>query len=271
MNNFIELDSIKVPSLGLGTYGMDDNACSNAVTTALHIGYRHLDTAQMYNNEEAVGTGISKSDVNRSAIFLTTKVLPVNFSKAKFIPSVEESLRKLKCEYIDLLLIHWPSDETSNQIAVEQLLLCKDKCYAKLIGVSNFTLNQMKLAQKSAPVICNQVEYHPYLGQHLMLEYLQQQELMLTAYRPLAMGKVLKEPLIINLAVKYNRTPNQIVLRWLIQQKNVAVIPKASNEKHQQSNFEIFNFSLLQDDMNRIFNLNTGTRFVDPTFAPDWD
>jgi 2,5-diketo-D-gluconate reductase B len=241
------------------------------VEDALSIGYRHIDTAQAYGNESEVGTAIKSSPVNRDEIFLVTKVTPRNFSKNNFLPSVEESLKKLKVERIDLLLLHWPANSDADKVAVEELALAQEKGYAKLIGVSNFTLKQMEEARKHADIFCNQVEYHAYLAQEKILSYLRAHDMMLTAYRPLADGKILQDSLIISLAEKYKHTPAQIVLRWFIQQKNVSAIPKASDKKHREENFNVFDFELIEEDMKSIFKLERKERMVNPSWSPNWD
>lgn len=274
MQTYIEIRSEKIPALGYGTFLLEGKDCLEGVADALETGYRHIDTAQAYNNETEVGTAIHNSSVKWEEIFLTTKVTPRNFPKDKFISSVEESLKKLKTDYVDLLLLHWPSspaDNARDEIAVEQLALAQQKGYAKLIGVSNFTLAQMEMARSKADIFCNQVEYHPYLAQDKILNYLRSHDMMLTAYSPLGRGKVLNDPLIISLAEKYNRTPAQIVLRWFIQQGNVSAIPKASDKKRRKENFEVFDFELREEDMKNIFALDKKDRLVNPPFSPQWD
>jgi len=271
MQKYIEIRSEKIPALGFGTFRLQGNDCIEGVEDALNIGYRHIDTAQMYKNEEEVGAAINKSPLKREEIFLTTKVTPGNFSKEKFLPSVEECLKKLKTDFVDLLLLHWPSDDEANKIAVEQLALAQKKGYARLIGVSNFNHRQSETARKHADIICNQVEYHPYLGQQKILDYVRKHDMMLTAYSPLGVGKILNDAIILSLAEKYAHTPAQIVLRWFIQQKNVSAIPKASSKKHREANYKIFDFEISDEDMNKIFALDKGDRIVNPSWAPKWD
>lgn len=268
---YITIGNNKIPALGLGTYSINGMECTDAVSNALDQGYRHIDTAQMYGNEAEVGAGIKASPTEREQVFLTTKVLTENFTKRGFMPSVEDSLRKLKLDYVDLLLLHWPGTDEANKLALDLLNDCIDKGYARLVGVSNFTLRQLEYAQKHAPVICNQVEYHPYLSQERMLEYVGEHKMMLTAYRPLVKGSIINDPLLTALADKYGKTPAQIVLRWLVQQPNVAAIPKAASAKNRADNLNIFNFELSDEDMKSIFALNKNQRFVSPSWAPEWD
>ena len=271
MQTYIEIRNEKIPALGYGTFLLQGNHCLNGVTDALSIGYRHIDTAQAYKNEEEVGTAIKNSSVNRHDIFITTKVTTGNFSKENFLASVVTSLKKLQVDSVDLILLHWPSDDEVNKAAVEQLVLAHEKGYARLIGVSNFTLAQMEAARNQADIFCNQVEYHPYFAQKKILAYLQSHNMMLTAYRPLADGKILADDLIKSLAQKYNRAAAQIVLRWFLQQKDVSVIPKASDEKHRKENFDVFDFELSEEDMKDISELDAGKRMVNPPWSPKWD
>ena len=261
----------KIPALGLGTYSINGMECTDAVSNALDQGYRHIDTAQMYGNEAEVGAGIKASPTEREHVFLTTKVLTENFGKRNFIPSVEDSLRKLKLDYVDLLLLHWPGTDEANKLALDLLLECQNKGYTRLIGVSNFTIRMLEYARNHAPIICNQVEYHPYLSQQKMLEYLGENNMFLTAYRPLLKGAITTDKTLTQLAQKYSRTEGQIVLRWLMQQPNVAAIPKAASATHRANNLKIFDFELSEDDMQTIFALNKNQRFVTPSWSPDWD
>lgn len=256
----IQHRNIIIPSLGLGTYQLTGLAGQQAITTALQLGYRHLDTAQMYNNEAEVGRAIAASSLKREEIFVTTKVWPTNLSKSKFIPSVEESLRKLNSDHVDLLLIHWPKDDDTNKQAVDLLAECMEKQYARLIGVSNFSIPQLEQAMSQAPISCNQVEYHPYYGQKQMLDYIHQHNLFLTAYSPFGTGEVLDDNILVATAAKYDRTVSQLILRWLLQQEGVIAIPKASSREHLEENMKVFDFEIEPDDMTQIFLLTRNNK-----------
>jgi len=251
----LSINNVQVPALGLGTYLLTGREGEKAIEQALHLGYRHIDTAEMYGNEQEVGNAIKHSGVPRHEIFITTKVWPANFSKNKFMPCVEASVKYLQAGAVDLLLLHWPADEETNRLAVDLLSECLHKQYAKQVGVSNFSLAQLKQAQKQAPIFCNQVEYSPYNNNKALLQYMQQQNMILTAYSPLARGQVLKEDIIQKLAAKHYKTASQVVLRWLLQQDAVAAIPKAGSEKHSVQNLQIFDFELSEDDMKQVFGL----------------
>jgi len=255
MQKIVQCGNIQIPALGFGTYKLTGSEGEKAIEQALDIGYRHIDTAAFYGNEQEVGNALQNSGLAREDVFVTTKVWPTNFTKNQFVPSVEESLRKLKVDAVDLLLLHWPAEDETNKLAANLLLECYEKQYAKNVGVSNFSLAQFKNAQQLAPVICNQVEYNPHKNIGELLTYLQQQNLLLTAYSPLARGAVLNEPVIQHLATKYAKTGSQIVLRSLLQQQNVAAIPKASSPKHCLENMQVFDFELTDEDMQQVFTL----------------
>ncbi|HTB32705.1 MAG TPA: aldo/keto reductase [Bacteroidia bacterium] len=251
----IQIGKEQVPAIGLGTYQLTGKEGELAISNAIRIGYRHLDTAQFYRNEEIVGNAVRKSGKERKEFFITTKIWPSDFTKRNFIPKVEQSLRELNVGYIDLLLLHWPGNDSSNDLACELLNDCIHKGYTRLVGVSNFSMAQLKRAQSLMPVFCNQVEYNPYTNQHEMVEYGSENNLLITAYTPLARGKVNKDATLISIGEKYGKSPAQIALRWFLQQKNVSPIPKAGNEKHLKENMDIEDFQLTEEDMNAIFNL----------------
>jgi len=271
MQSFINPVNFNIPKLGLGTYNLNGGNCKEMVKEAISLGYRHIDTAQNYDNEKEIGHALQSSCVSRNEFFITTKIGIKEFSAQKFIPAVQQSLRRLSVDYIDLLLLHWPGSEEKNKIALDQLSCCLEKGLCRNIGVSNFPLKEITMAREMAPIICNQVEYHPYLKQDNMLSYLKQTGLWLLAFSPLAMGKIISNSLIQEIAEEYNRKPVQIVLRWLVQQEKVAAIPKASTAAHLRENFDVFNFKLTGEDAAKISSLHRNLRLVDPAWAPAWD
>jgi 2,5-diketo-D-gluconate reductase B len=262
-----------IPAIGLGTYLITGQDCIQIVQQALEVGYRHIDTAQMYNNESEVGEGISQSSVDRSDIFLTTKVWPDQLSKSRFLPSVEESLRKLKTDYVDLLLIHWPNKNISITECVGELMKAKMQQKARYIGLSNFSIDLLEQALDiGAPIITNQVEFHPFIDQSKLKDWTDRHDILLTAYTPLAQGRVVKDKTLNRLAEKYNKNTGQITLRWMIQQENVTAIPKSSNPERLISNLEIFDFELSPQEMAMIDGLKADhQRFVNPAMSPVWD
>lgn len=270
----IQIQNEKMPALGFGTYELRGQNCVDAVKKALAIGYRHIDTAQVYENEAEVGEGIAKGGVKRSDIFLTTKVWQNNFKNKKVAQSVDESLKKLQTDYVDLLLVHWPFPDTPIDEMVQGVLDAQKAGKAKLIGVSNFTVAQMEQAKKASDgkVCVNQVEYHPYLSQQKVLDFVRKNQWAMTSYSPVARGKVLNDATLKEIGLKYGKNPAQITLRWHVQQDRVAAIPKSGTEKNIRANFEIFDFELTPDEMKKIGALaKPDGRLIDPDFAPEWD
>ncbi|MDB5491281.1 MAG: hypothetical protein JWO78_1130 [Micavibrio sp.] len=273
MHNITVYDH-KIPALGFGTWKLSGADCVRAVGLALDIGYRHIDTAQVYENESDVGTALQSSGVPRKDIFLTTKIWMDNVRDGDLQKSAEKSLKKLKTDYVDLLLLHWPVHDVPLQEQLAALRAVQKSGQAKLIGVSNYTVAQMREAVEdlSAPIVANQVEYHPFISQKSVLDYARKNGLVLTAYSPLARGKVNDVPLLQELARQYGKNPGQIALRWLMQQDHVAAIPKAASEQHIRDNFNIFDFVLNEAQMQAISDLaRPDGRLVNPQWAPQWD
>jgi diketogulonate reductase-like aldo/keto reductase len=270
---YVTAQSRKIPALGFGTWKLAGLQAVKAVDMALGTGYRHIDTAQIYENENEVGEAIKNSGVARGDIFLTTKVWLDRVGQ-DLQKSVDESLRRLKTDYVDLLLIHWPNTDVPFTEQMAGLAAVQKAGKTKLIGVSNFTVAQMKdvVEKIGAPIVTNQVEYHPFLNQKPVLDYLRAHDMFLTAYCPLARGNASTDTTINELAAKYGKTPGQVILRWHIQQSNVCAIPKAGSEKHIKDNFMIFDFKLEDADMKKINQLaNPSGRLVNPAWAPAWD
>lgn len=258
MRYFNEGDS-RVPLLGLGTARMKEKECESAVRSALELGYRHIDTAQMYGNEEEVGRAIKDSSVDREEVFLVTKLDRGNTSFQRVIESTNESLERLDTDYIDLLLIHAPPENSVSE-TLEAMNDLQRQEKVRHIGVSNFSLAQLEEAREESdtPIVTNQVKYHPYHPQDEMLEYCQENDILLTAYSPLALGKVTEDENLERIGDSYHRSPAQVALRWLIQQENVAAIPKASRKQHIQENIEVFDFELSEEEMRNIDSIEPG-------------
>lgn len=271
--NYYKVGESNIPALGLGTYLIKGDDATQIVEKAIDLGYRHIDTAQLYENEAEVGTAIKQSPVDRSEIFLTTKVWPTRLAKEDFIPSVEDSLRKLKTEYVDLLLIHWPNADVPLRETIPELIKIKEQGKAKHIGVSNFPISLLGRSMGlDAKIICNQVEYHPFIDQSILKQWMDHNDILLTAYCPLAQGRVINDNRLIDMANELGKTVAQVVLRWLIQQKNVMAIPKSSNADRLRENLEIFNFTLPDEMVERINTLcDPSQRFIRPGNEPDWD
>lgn len=246
----------EMPVLGCGTFRMDSNECYRAVQSALKLGYRHVDTAAAYDNESAVGRAIDVSPIERRDVHITTKVkgYPENLSYDAFIKAARESLARLGSEHIDLLLVHWwhPRGDMEEVCAALDRLV--DEGLVRSVGVSNFSVEQMQQAigYLDAPLMTNQVEYHVYRRQDDLLQYCLNEDVILTAYSPLAEGRLVSDPLLEEISDRYDATPAQVAIRWLIQQDGVATIPKSSNPTHLRKNAAVFHFELTGDDMRRI-------------------
>lgn len=268
----IDIQNEKMPALGFGTWQLRGDECTAAVKKALEIGYRHVDTAQIYENEAEVGAGLTAGGVKREDIFLTTKIWRNNYDNAA--ASVDESLKKLQTDYVDLLLVHWPFPEVPMEKLIEAIVKAQEAGKARLIGVSNFTVAQMEQAEKlSGGKVCvNQVEYHPYLSQKPVLDFARSKNWVMTAYSPIARGAVVNDTVIKEIGLKHGKNPVQVTLRWFMQQDRVAAIPKSGTEKNIRANFEIFDFKLSDQEMDAINALaKEDGRLIDPDFAPAWD
>ena len=245
----------KVPSLGLGTWRLSGEDCVRSVERALDLGYRHIDTAQMYANEDEVGRGIQKSGVDREEISLVTKVWTSSFSYDGVIRSARESLEKLQTEYVDLLLMHWPNPRVPLKETLGAMRELQEEGSVKHVGVSNFPPPMVEEATQHAEIFCNQVEYHPYTAQDELLEQAKEMDYLLTAYSPVAGGAAVNDATLREIGKAHGKTPAQVALRWLIQQEKVAAIPKAASEDHLIGNFDIFDFELSDEEMERVFAL----------------
>lgn len=245
-----------VPALGLGTWQLSGQECAHAVERALGMGYRHLDTAQMYRNEAEVGRGMESSGMDREEIFLVTKLSTSNFSHDAVLRSTEDSLCKLGTEYVDLLLMHWPNPSVPIEETLGAMVELQEAGSVRHVGVSNFSVRQVEEAAEHANIFCNQVEYHPFRDQGDLLEQAGAMDYLLTAYSPVAKGRAADDETLGEIGPSHGKTPAQVALRWLVQQEKVAAIPKASSEEHLEANLDIFDFELSEEEMNRIFVLS---------------
>ena len=270
---FADMRGTKVPALGFGTWQLTGGTCANAVRAALEIGYRHVDTAQVYENEAEVGRAIAESKVPRGDIFLTTKIWMSSLAGSKVAPSVDQSLKKLRTDHVDLLLIHWPNSEIPLAETLDAFARVKAAGKARAIGVSNFTvaLMQEAVGHLGDEIACNQVEYHLLLSQKPVLDYAAKHGITVTAYCPLARGRLAGNAIIERVAKKHGKSVSQVALRWLLEQKNVIAIPRTSTEKHARENFAVFDFALDAEDRRALDALPGGTRVVNPGWSPEWD
>ncbi|RLM57678.1 aldo/keto reductase [Halobellus sp. Atlit-31R] len=260
----------EMPMLGLGTWQNDDpDECAHAVETALEAGYRHIDTAQAYRNEESVGRGIAAADVPREDVFLATKVWIDNLAYDDVLATTEESLDRLGVDYVDLLYVHWPSrtyDPEGTFRALDELV---DAGHVEHVGISNFEPEQVDEAieQSSAPIFANQVELHPLLPQAELREHCADRDVEMVAYSPLARGEVFNVPELTEIAERHDASEAQVSLAWL-REKGVTAIPKATSEEHILDNWGSLGVDLDADDVAAIDAIDRTDRRVDPDFAP---
>jgi len=262
-----------MPKLGLGTFRMTGAACQAAVESAIALGYRHIDTGQMYGNEDAVGAGIAASGVPRDEIFLTGKVCHALATPEQARVSLDESLRRLRTEYLDLCLLHWPRDGLDIPGILAMLTQAQENGGTRRIGVANFPLWLLRHAVEEvrAPIVCDQVEYHVLLDQTQLLGYLRARDMWLVAHVPLAQGRLAGHPALQAIADRHGATPAQVALKWLLDQDHVAAIPKAARKASQRDNLRAFDVTLDAADRAAIAALPKDQRFVSPPFAPQWD
>lgn len=272
----IAANGMNMPALGLGTWQLSHETVESIVPVALENGYRHIDTAQIYKNEDAVGKAVEASGLDRSSLFLTTKVWIDHYAPDAFRASVEQSLERLRSDYVDLLLLHWPvfSGNGMND-ALEALMRTRADGLARHIGISNFNIDQTERAVAfcgEGMLSTSQVEYHVYLSQEKLRRVLARNNLVLTAYMPLAKAQAVNDPVLWEIGSQYGKTAPQVALRWLVEQDRVAAIPATSNPHHAKANIEIFDFALSAGDRSQIADLARGRRLCQPEgLAPDWD
>ena len=270
----LQTQGISVPRLGLGTFRMQGDVCRAAVESALALGYRHIDTAEMYGNEDAVGAAIAAAGVARKDLHVTTKVWPDKLGSADAIRGAfDASLEKLGLDHVDLYLVHWPSKNMNLPAVIETLLKLKEQGHTRAIGVANFNLALLKSAVEEikAPIACNQIEYHVMLDQTPVRKYLAAKSIPLVAYCPLAQGRAATNETLIAIGRKHNASAAQVALKWLIDQNGVIAIPKASRAESQKSNLEALKVTLDDADRKAIAALPKDRRCVNPAFWSNWD
>ena len=270
----VRAGDVAMPVIGLGTWQLDDGSAQPLVEKALELGYRHIDTAQAYRNEQHVGAALAATGVSRGEIFLTTKVWVDQFAQGDLQKSVEASLKRLKVPQVDLLLLHWPKPKPALAETMAALNDVRDRGLTRAIGVSNFPSAVLAKAQAAsdAQVATNQVEYHPYLSQKTVIAKAKALSSTVTAWSPLAQGKIADDPVLIEIGQAHGKTPGQVTLRWQVQQ-GVVTIPRTRNPARLAENFDIFDFALSDAEMARIFGLARPDGrigdWLDPAF--EWD
>jgi 2,5-diketo-D-gluconate reductase B len=264
-----------MPQLGLGTFRLQGQQAIDSVRNGLELGYRHIDTAQIYGNEADVGSALAASNLARDDVFVTTKIWLDNLAGEALAPSLKESLRKLRLEQVDLTLVHWPSPGAAVPVAesMQALLGAREQGFTGAIGISNFPVALMREAIDAVGahnIATNQVELHPYLQNRTVAAFAREMGIHVTAYMPLAYGKVMDDPVIAAIAARMNATPAQVTLAWLMA-KDHAVIPSSTKRANLASNLAASSLVLTQDDVRAIDALDRGERLVSPEFAPVWD
>jgi 2,5-diketo-D-gluconate reductase B len=269
----LQIQGISLPRLGLGTFRMQGDACRAAVESALALGYRHIDTAEMYGNEEAIGAAIAASKIARKDLHVTTKVWNENLAPDAIRRAFDASLKKLRLDQIDLYLVHWPARNMNLPAMFETLMKLKQEGRTRAIGVANFNVALLKtvVEEIKAPIACNQVEYHVMLDQTPLRKYLAAKQIPLVAYCPLAQGRAASNETLVTIGRKHGASAAQVALKWLLDQDGVAAIPKASRGESQRANLDALNVGLDDEDRQAIAGLPKDRRCVNPGFAPAWD
>ena len=264
-----------IPQIGYGTWQREGVDCFRGVLDALNVGYRHIDTAEGYGNEEFVGTALEESGVPREDVWVTTKVAPESFGPGQIRPHVEASLEKLRLDQVDLLLLHYPSinDEYAIEDYMAQFAAVYDAGLARHIGVSNFTVRYVDRALAllgDRPILTNQVELHPFLANRTIVDHCRAKGIGLTAYSPLARGRVADDPVLGEIAGAHGATPSQVALAWLMAEGYV-VIPSSGNRQRIAENFAAQELALTETELDRVRGLDRGLRLVDGPWCPKWD
>ena len=267
----LTVQGTEVPKLGYGTWQVTGRDAIEGVQDALSLGYRHIDTARMYGNEDEVGEGIRASGVDREDIFLTTKVWTADFTRDRLVAAAEDSVRRLGTDDVDLLLLHWPNPDVDLAETIGAMVELKDRGLIRQLGVSNFPTRLVEEALRHGPVFANQVEAHPYLDQRRLLGQAAEHDLLFEAYSPFAHGHLHDDPVLTEIGEAHGKSAGQVALRWLLDRPQVCALPKASSHERRAQNLDVFDFALGDDERARIDGLERGLRTADPSFAPEWD
>jgi 2,5-diketo-D-gluconate reductase B len=270
---FVESHGCRIPTIGLGTMTLKDDVCVQAVKDAIGVGYKHIDTAAFYGNEREVGEGLKASKAKREDLFVVTKVRQTELEPAAFAKSVEASLKALDLPWVDLLLIHWPNPAVPQSDSIKALCAAKRSGQAKNIGVANFTTALLDEAMKltTEPLVTNQIEVHPFIDQSKVIDACKKHGITVTAYCPIARGKVPGSDVLERIAKAHGKSPAQVSLRYLVQ-LGIAAIPRTATPAHMAENLDVFGFTLSEADMAELTKLNANNmRVVNPPHAPKWD
>jgi diketogulonate reductase-like aldo/keto reductase len=271
----VEAHGARIPLVGLGTWDLRGRTCARMVEEALRLGYRHVDTAELYDNEHEVGEGLRASGVAREEVFVTTKVWPSHFAARELELAAKESLTRLKLAQVDLLLLHWPNPRIALRETIGALCKVKRAGLARHIGVSNFTVALIEEAVGLAdePLVCNQIEVHPFIDQSKVIAACARHGMAVVAYSPVARGGVKRDKVLAKIAAAHDKTAAQVALRFLVQQ-NIGAIPRTSRVERLKENLAIFDFALSKAEMAEIARLaHRDGRIVDYAYSgsPKWD
>ena len=264
----------QIPAIGLGTWKLAGDECVAAIHAALQAGYRHIDTAAMYENEAAVGRALATGGVKRDEIWVTTKVWRTEWRRDQVLTSARASLDRLQLSQVDLLLIHWPDPAMVLEETIDALNEAQALGLARHIGVSNFPPRMLRaaVARSGAPLVANQCEYHPMLDQSAVLAECRAAGAAFVSYSPLGRGELLDDATVVAIARAHGRTPAQVLLRWHVQQPGVVAIPRSRSPERIAGNLHVFDFELTAEDMRRLHGLaRKDGRLVDPETAPRWE
>jgi 2,5-diketo-D-gluconate reductase B len=270
----LDIQGAKLPAVGFGTSGLYGDACTRMVRLALDLGYRHIDTAPVYGTEAPVGAALAATSVPRAEVFLTTKVWRDNLRGRDLRRSAESSLRALRTDYLDLLLVHWPNNSIPLAETFAAFAALKDEGKIRHAGVGNFTLRLMReAAELGLDIFANQIEYHARLtrAQTPMLDLLRRRGTALIAYSPLGRGLLTRDPTLARIGARHGKSASQIALRWLVEQEGVALVTKSASEAHCREGIALFDFELTAKDRAAIAHIDDATRVLDPSWAPKWD
>jgi diketogulonate reductase-like aldo/keto reductase len=269
----VEAHGARIPTIGLGTMTLKEDICVNAVSAALRMGYRHLDTAAFYGNERENGDGLRASGIRREEVFICTKVRETHLNPDDFARIIDQSLVNLKLPQVDLLLIHWNNPDVPFKVSVGSLCKAKRDGKTKHVGVANFTTAMLDEAWKvtSEPLVCNQIEVHPFINQDKVLAACKKHGMAVVAYVPIARGKVPGNEAIERIGKAHGKSSAQVSLRYLVQQ-GIVPIPRSSNPEHLKANLDVFDWTLSDAEMAELKKLNAANmRVVNPPHAPKWD
>jgi 2,5-diketo-D-gluconate reductase B len=271
MSKTVIVQGTEIPRIGLGTWKLVGDTCFRAVRTALELGYRHVDTAAAYENEEVVGRALAAAHVDREDVFLVTKIPPSDLRSGALGLSLRDSLRKLDTDYVDLALVHWPNPEVSLSETLTALELAREQGLCHHFGISNFPPALVRRTLAESRPLALQVELHPMLDQTELLRLCRDHDLLFTAYSPLYGGRLLDDPVLTDIAEAHGATVAQVALAWILRAPNVAAIPRSTRVEHLRDNLAATDLELTDDDVRRIDALPKDRRLVNPPWAPRWE